>query len=439
MNPKIILVIVLATVFFEGCRKTNDPQTYEKPEFIVAGGDHQTGYFGALLPDSIVIQLVPHSSIPYSEYRIMFRTVQGNGVIVHVDQEFPDPYSTARLDSQWKLKVPWSLGCDRIDQAARFYLFMRGSVNAGMKGALDSVTITATAMKPSGWARSCGPQFFYSNLHSVLFRSCREKVYMLNHGMIFSSADGGINWQTLEGYTGSSRVVDFQFNSSGMFILNESEGMSFSADLKTWHLINNGIQRKYIPTALLVEDSVIYLNYDESGLWRSRDNGQSWKSVQVDWRPSLLIRRHPNGPIYLFDDWPALYQLDSNGEAWWRFIINPIYLKGKPHDLAIDPAGNLVIGSDQALISILTPGSLTGETHSFYQSNTSDQYVDNIQFRNGMTYCMVNGNDSAGIYSSENNWARVRLDFPRPVLGFFLFPDGTYLLPSDNGIYYYSH
>ena len=142
-----------------------------------------------------------------------------------------------------------------------------------MKGAMDSVTVTATAIKPVGWARSCGPSHFYNNLYNVVFRSSGNKIFMLCRGMIYSSADQGINWTRLVGYAGSSNVVDFQFNSAGgMYILNEPEGMSFSADLKNWQTINKGIQKHYNGSALLVEDSVLYVYYSESGLWRSRNN-----------------------------------------------------------------------------------------------------------------------------------------------------------------------
>lgn len=149
------------------------------------------------------------------------------------------------------------------------------------------------------------------------------------------------------------------------------------------------------------------------------------------------INRHPNGDLYLFDEWNNLWHSTNYGDNWNKINLDYKYRNYKVEDFIIARDGTLYIGAGDATISILSSDTYTGTMHSFYKMNHSSQHVEDIQIINDFVYFTVNGNPTPGIYTSQN-WERLDLGFEGQINNYYLKKDRTFMLLSRDGLYYYN-
>jgi hypothetical protein len=138
----------------------------------------------------------------------------------------------------------------------------------------------------------------------------------------------------------------------------------------------------------------------------------------------------------LFNDFNNLLVSSDNGDSWNSVGLAYQYAPNINYDLEIDKDGTLYIGADNATISAVTPGTYTGQVHSYYQWNGSSQAVNNIQFYNGDVYYLVNSTPTPGIYRKNNNWGGpIDLGFNQTIRYYYIKNDGNFLLVAD-ALYY---
>lgn len=440
INGLILTSIVLTSMLLFSCDKDDIKPTkdavFGKLEIVY--GDNQSGYFGNYLSDSIVIKA---SSINnHRGYLIKLEMIQGNGIIERGSYYYGNGFN---VDSTGLLEIKWRLGCDFNIQKVKLVLYVDSAKNE--YGYLnyyttpsDSLIISANGIKPTGWARSCGCDNLNTYSSNIITYD-NNTLFLVNQGL-YSSIDDGLNWYKVEGVPDWENIVDAQFNSFGwLYVLTRENGICYSKDLKNWEFINNGILDYRDPTTFYVDDSTIFVSFYFDGPYKTSNNGEFWRKMLVDNLGDRYyhINRHPNGDLYVFDKWDNFWHSTNNGDNWNKIDLDYEYTNYEVEDFIIDNDGTLYIGAGDATISIISSDTYTGTMHSYYEMNHSSQHVEDIQIINGIVYFTVNGNPTPGIYSSQN-WQRLELGFDGRISNYFLKKDGTFLLISDDGLYYYN-
>jgi len=413
-------------------------ETFGKLEII--HGDKQSGFFGEFLSDSIIVKASSNSL--NRRYLIKYEMLKGNGEIERGDSnKYWDDFN---IDSTGIFQLNWRLGCNFNIQKLKLTVHVDSTKNyygdyIYYNMPSDSIIITANAIKPKGWIKSCGTGSLYFSDSKII--SYENTLYLVGRGL-YSSTDQGLNWKKIEGIpiSDSDKIINAQFNSQGwLYITTENLGVCYTKDLQNWEFINNGILDHRTPTTFLVEDSTLFVSFYFDGPYKSTDNGKSWNKMFVSNNADRFyhITRHPNGDIYLFDKWGILWKSKDSGNSWKKVDIEYKYVDSPIYDLEIDNSGDIYIGADDASISKVSSETYTGELHTYYEMNNSSQSVEKIREINNVIYFTVNGNPRPGVYSNQN-WEKIELDFDKPILDYFLKKDGTFLLLSNDRVYYFN-
>lgn len=436
---RYFLLTVLICVLIAGCKKDGNPVKNDGPKakLTLTYGNGQSGIYGQDLHDSLVIKIVPPAGLKASQYTIKFNMVQGNGLIESANS---NNFLINPPDINGLVQIKWRLGCNNPNQKVTLYLYADSTFNynTGLPTGLpdDSLTISASGTKPSGWGRACGcgaPTY-----NSKITSFDKKTLYMANNGL-YSSTDGGINWYKVTGMPYWATIMDVQFNSQGwMYVLTANNGIYYTKDKVTWQAINNGLLDTRTPTSFLVTDDALFVSFYFDGPYITTNNGGFWQLVLVGFGSQrfYLITHKSGGYIYLFNDWGNLIVSKDVGKTWQEIPLPSQYVNYQAYDLEIGPDGNLYIGSDQATIAIVSPTTGQGSYRSFYQYNASDQPANNIQFFNNNIYFLLNDNPQPGIYNINNNWGKVDLGFTQAINSYYIRQEGTFLLFSTDGFYY---
>lgn len=433
----LFLCVIILVGFTVGCKKEAEDDKGVSASLRIVKGDNQSGIYGELLSDSIILQI--SSSDTSKQFRVSYELLQGNGAVAQTDL-FPGNMLSGQ-DRQGMVRLKWRLGCDNTVQKIKFSVYpiepgsWPGQIPVGAKP-LDTVIVNASGQPPTGWGRACGCEL-YDLFRLKIFSYNNERLYMVNSGLYYSD-DKGINWYKLTGVPNWNDIVDAQFNSKGwLYVLTKTHGIYYSQDLISWTSINNGILDYRDPTAFLVEDSMLFVSFYFDGPYKTENNGAFWRKLVVggDSQRFYFIRRHPNGNIYLFNNWDDLMVSENYGANWRKVGLGYQYVPYEAYSFEIDKNGTLYIGAGDATISSYSPQTNMGERHSYYEWNGTSQSVNNIQLYNNDVYYLVNAAPKQGIYSKNNNWGRIDLGFTKPIRYFYIKNDGQFLLASD-ALYY---
>ena len=436
--PIALCALMLTGILMAGCKKTDNKPTASggpKAKLVLIHGDGQSGTYGQDLHDSLVVQITPPFGKMASQYAVTFNMLQGNGLVEGVQA---GGNVTPLYGSNGLVQIKWRLGCNNPGQKLTIYLYADSLINYGgsPKGSPDdSLVVSANGTAPTGWGRACGcnPPSYMTKIATF----DKKTLYMASNGL-FSSTDGGINWYKVNGAPYWSTVQDVQFNSKGwMYILTANNGIYYSQDAKSWTAINNGILDMRTPTAFTVAGDWMFVSFYFDGPYMTTNNGGFWQKFLVGFGSQrfYLIRKHPNGSIYMFNDWTDLLVSKDTAKTWQVIPTNGAQVNYAAYDMEIGPTGNIYVGSDDATIATFSPATNQATYKSFYQWNASDQPCNNINFYNGDVYFLLNDNPQPGIYQMST-WSPLNLGFNEMISSYFIRPDGTFLLITNDGVYY---
>lgn len=434
---KKLFFVACVVLLVAACKKDNDfdPRKPGTGKLTLLKGSGQSGIFGEQLSDTIRLQF--SSTNREDHFRITWAYIQGNGMIEHpAGQLWPYYYR----DTSGTVDLLWRLGCDNTQQMIRFYIYTdnpRNSLLTFSDPPTDSITVSAGAVKPSGWCRSCGYGFAHDYLSKIVSPD-NINLYLVNSGL-FKSTDGGLNWYPVNGIPYSNEIVDAQFNSSNwLYVLTRLHGIYYTKDMLSWTAINTGILDMRDPTGFLVEDSALWVSFNFDGPYRSTNNGDFWRKLVIGGysQKQTHFKRLPNGKMLLVDDGDDVKISENNGDNWSLLDIHSMYRTYQIYDLAVDAQGLLYIGSGDASISEYDINTATGTRHSYYEWNASHQLVNNITVTPTDVYYLVNYNPVPGIYRKSNNWGKVETGFNDRIDYYFLKGDGKFVLRSKNWLYY---
>ena len=417
----IVCGVFFSLAVFISCKKEkSDANIKNKVAKIkLVSGDNQSGEFNTTLKDSLVVQVTDLGGKPLNHAPVYFATKNGVG---------RTSSSYVWTDSAGFAFVKLQLSCYASDIQTIAYLFDENLQYT------DSVAFTAISVKPARWGRACGIDYTVDKI-----REYNNKCYAISQRKLYVSNDGGVNWDAFPYLT--YNILDMQINSKGwMYILTENSEVYYSLNHGSmWIGISNGLLNTGYPLSFMVEDTVMYIS-NSSGLYRTRDNGQSWKKLQINgyFNDYSFINRHPSGKLYVIDSWDRLFMSADGGDNWSYINLSYQYHIDEISSFKIGADGFLYIGSGDATIAVVSPDTYTGETHSFYKSNSYSQSVNSIFIKNNVVYFTIEGSPDPGIYSS-NGWKRIENGFYQPVQTLYLKDDGKFLIGSGNygeGLYY---
>lgn len=442
LQVQLSFIAIVFICFLTGCEKENeDPADGSIASLSIMKGDNQQGIFGELLKDTILLKVSRIDTT--KKFKVIYEFVQGNGALKQT--YYAGSLINANLflepDKRGLVKLRWRLGCNSHAQKIKFSLYPAEAVNwkgeiAAGQAEVATLTISASGQEPTGWGRSCGCEEV-DPTHFKILSHDNKKLYMVNRGLFYSE-DQGVNWYKVNGIPNWDDIVEAQFNSKGwLYVLTRTHGLYYSQDLIRWESIHNGILDYRNPTAFTVTDSTLFVSFDFDGLYKTDNNGAFWRKLLVaeGYDAFHFIRPHTNGKIYLFDKWNELFMSENGGKNWQRLSLSYSYVPSQVYDFQIDKDGTLYIGGSDATIAALSPLTYTGERRTYYQWNGWAQHVSNIRFFNEDVYYLVNHNPQPGIYSKNNNWGRIDLNFAKPIRYYYIKNDGKFLLASD-GLYY---
>jgi hypothetical protein len=432
-----LVLIVCMLLFIAGCKKDGyDPEKY-KPgiaKLTLVKGNNQSGQFGELLSDTIKLSFT--SNKPDDHFKISVAYIQGNGIV----ESYGDyPFLGYYKDTAGTIILRWRMGCDNQQQKVRFYIHTDNPRNQlRFDGApTDSITVSASAVKPSGWIRACG--YGQANrFENKIITPDNSTLYLVNSGL-FKSTDGGLNWYKVNGIPYSDEIVYAQFNSNDwLYVLTSKHGIFYTKDMLQWTAINNGILDMRYPTAFLVEDTALWANFDFDGTYRTTNNGEFWRKLVIFHSTGRVrfLRRHPSGTIVLVNDWNEMKASNNNGDTWDATSFTTNFPYHQIHDMAFSPQGVIYVGGGDATISEYDPATGNGSVHRYYEWNASSQHIDNITITPTDVYYLVNHTPSPGIYRKSNNWGKVDIGFNERINYYYLKNNGNFVIGSDKWLFY---
>lgn len=442
LSAKLRLFLYLFTsliILSCGKEQTDPAPLPEKNNRLkIISGNNQEGTFSEKLPNKIILNVIPEQGKKATDYVIDYAMVEGNGNLLDASL-FPG-FPTVPNESG-EFSINWILGCDRTSQTVRLQLYYAVDYYSGRTSAafiLESIEVKATGKKSTAtWAKACGLDI--PQAHTAKIISPNGTTLYLADRKLYTSTDGGVSWAVVKGTPSWTELSGAAFNSKGwMYVFTRKQGVFVSKDMKNWEAINNGLIDYRDPTSYYVSDDLLMVSYYFDGPYISTDNGAFWKKLLVSNHSQRFhyFQRHHNGDLYLFDDWGDFFKSSDLGKTWQEQVLGYTYFISPVHDFAIGKDGYLYIGSNDATIAKLSAQTLQGTSRRYYEWNGYSQNVSQIQFYNNEVYYLVRSTPKAGVYSINNNWGPVNLNFTKTVYAYFIKPNGEFMLLSDDGLYY---
>lgn len=449
MNYKNIFLI-LAVSFFSlvSCQQDdfdNKVVSNSKGKIVLISGNNQSGVYDEYLNNTILFKISPENEQTKFYLAYSFLNEYGYGSIVG-----ENVFSFILPDENNMVEFKWKLGNFPEKQDIKFFLFA-DSVTIEQPYShiiyhtvpCDSVTITANPIKPKGWVRAYFEQHNYYNFDfSSICSYDNETLYatVYNSGL-FSSKDGGNSWFPVKTVPYWTDVRNIRFNSKGwMYVQTDNNGIFYSKDLENWESINNGILDYRDPTSFYVDDDVLMTSFYFDGPYLSTNNGQFWEKLLIGGYSQRFYHttRHKGDTLYLFDDWGSFFKSENKGDSWISINIDSYTGHNTPNDFKVGKDGSLYIGTYDAQLSVISSITYTGDIYRYYEWNGSTQYVENITVTDDDIYYLVTHAPKAGLYSKNNEWNKIDLNFKKPIQNYYIREDGTFILISYEGIYYFN-
>jgi len=137
------------------------------------------------------------------------------------------------------------------------------------------------------------------------------------------SHDGGETWQSALEQTFVSEVA-LSPDDPGVAYARTRKGLHRTSDGgHSWTFCSEGIEKRIDALAIdPMHPETIYAGVSGSGVWRSRDGGETWQKTGPGIRPwaailDLLVLRSPD-PVLYAGAWDGVYRSTDEGRTWQR-------------------------------------------------------------------------------------------------------------------------
>lgn len=136
---------------------------------------------------------------------------------------------------------------------------------------------------------------------------------------VFQSTDDGASWQALPRKVAPNGFPHALLQSGGELFVGTSIGVAASADMDTWSDRNTGLTCQ-LPLGISVDgEDNVYAFGQHSGVFRSRDRGDTWQPVFETLRneqPSSLLDL--SGGILVCATNSGVHRSEDGGDSWYE-------------------------------------------------------------------------------------------------------------------------
>jgi photosystem II stability/assembly factor-like uncharacterized protein len=164
---------------------------------------------------------------------------------------------------------------------------------------------------------------------------------------IMRTMDHGDSWNFANNGLVSSNVQAIVVNSHGAYFTgSDGVGVSRSTDGgENWTQVVDPKRTSYVSAvAIDSNDQLFYV--DQNGLYRSTDNGDSWKTLTTEISSAAALVANPKGILVASKYQKAVYRSTDHGTTWNQALKPP------PTTLvtclAVNPNGDIVAGTEGA-------------------------------------------------------------------------------------------
>lgn len=213
---------------------------------------------------------------------------------------------------------------------------------------------------------------------------------------MFLSTDSGITWIKKNNGLLDTNILSSVSNGTGdIFVGTLAEGIHRSTNNgDNWEQINNGLTNPYYISSLFAHSSLDIYAGTIDGIYKTTNNGDNWLSISPNLNLPVFIKSilvNNDNYIYATEQDSGIYRSVDNGASW--SIVNNFGNK-----LNIDSDNNLYASTYSGIIKSTNNGD-----DWFYINNGLSSYISNIVI-NSLDYIYTS---SGGVYFSPDkgeNW-----------------------------------
>jgi len=248
------------------------------------------------------------------------------------------------------------------------------------------------------------------NSEGKIFAAAKCELLSGDGGGVYRSSDNGNSWSFI-GLLNHD-VFSLTINSSGDIFAAHSFGISKSTDGgNNWIDVNNGLQQYDVIKAIAVApNGYLFAGSWEwgGGIYRSIDGGQNWVQINsglpTDNVSSLVIKS--NGYIFTGYENSGIYLSTNNGNSWIDvgFMLNPDIAA-----LELNQAGHIYA-------AVPSSGIYKSTSNGDFWTKITNGIVDLsiTAISNNINGDILAGTDGGGLYISSNqglNWTHVNISY----------------------------
>ena len=356
-------------------------------------------------------------------------------------------YLSSNDGSTWTITSLQTIGVNSIFTTSNNFIYTGG--DAG-KIYLSTDHGNSWTLKSNGIYYNDDIVTMFENSAGLIFAGAKCELLTGDGGGVYSSSNNGDTWS----FSGllNHDVFSLAINSSGHIFAAHSMGISKSTDGgSSWFYINNGLQQYDVIKAIsIASNGFLYAGSWEwgGGFYRSTDEGQNWIQINsglpVDNVSCLIVKS--NGYIFVGYENSGIFRSTNNGNSW----------QGVSYSLDTDITALDLNQSGHIYASVLNSGIIKSTSNGdfWYKITNGIINLTITAIANNINGDILAGTDGGGLYISTNqglNWTHTDIsyyedytinDFKTNSQGHIFAALGVYIYPvvarSTNGGYSWS-
>jgi photosystem II stability/assembly factor-like uncharacterized protein len=249
-----------------------------------------------------------------SESKAMLYLAGGNGL-----HRSEDGGRSWKVLTGWQIKEVLSVAPDPVDERILYI-----STPFGIFKSTDAGTTWHEKMK--GW------KTWYVR-RVIIDREDRRVLYATGEDALYVSSDGAESWQALSvGVPGIKWIVQHPVEAHVLLVGTEDHGVRVSFDRgATWRQ-SAGLDTSAVYSFASTPDGTeIYASGFRTGVWRSVDNGASWKQIwsasELDALYTICVDPYDTNHLLVGTNGYGIYASHDRGRTWRQSGLPDAHVK----------------------------------------------------------------------------------------------------------------
>jgi photosystem II stability/assembly factor-like uncharacterized protein len=260
---------------------------------------------------------------------------------------------TISAQNFWEYKGTLPSVTSRMDINSNGYIFVNVFLNGFYISTTDGSTWQSLPLSPRY------PYDIKVDNDDVVYASCSEGVYR--------STANGFEWgQINNGFTDSSRVHCFAFNTNNHIFAGAEDGEVYRSENngENWVKISNGFTTSDIYLISVNANNDIFAVLYNSGIYRSIDNGLTWEEINIGLANQFVTSLIFNSANVLFaaTSGGGVFRSSNNGDNW--IPINNGLTSVETRALAINSYDYVFVSSAEGVFRSTNDGNMWTQINS---------------------------------------------------------------------------